>query len=608
MRTAGSEDGGRTVEPFHDRVREVVAGDLTAEVKVRHHRELAVVLTASGAELEVLALHFEQAGESDRAADYYARAAGQSASALAFDRSAEQYGQALAMCGPADPRRGELLLSHAGSLAKAARAVEAAERFAAAAELSAGVEALFCRQRAAEQLIRAGRLDEGMRSLTEVLAAVGITVPESPAALRRSLGWLRLRLCLRGLNFRERSAPAAEVGVRIETCRWAATLIRLTDPLLGLWFHTFAMLLSLQSGDTYGVAFGVAREMINLPLLGRPSASRIERLYTHGLQLAARISRPVDRPYTEAFLEFHRVMGYAMLGDAHTALDLIPQADGALRRCAAPNANYQRIMLRTFEAYLLQVRGEFRRSREVIEQGMKGQLDRGNVHTAVILPLLGRAHLLDLADDRAADARTRIETAGRMLTGEGYYLQHISAWMHETDVLLYEGRGASGWGWCLARWPRFAHQTVYVDHLTGTFALWTRGRAAVANAVETGQKAVISEAIRAARRLLRMSVPYFAPALGRSLRAAVRHLRRDTAGAIRELTLAEETFTRWRVVLHAAAVRYRRGQLVGGEAGAKEVVEAEEELRSRGVKNPPRFVNVFVPGFRGREAPGTVVV
>ena len=599
VRTIGGEDGGRTVEPFHDRIREVVAGDLSPEVRTRHHRELAVVLAAGGAELEVLAYHFEHAGEASRAADYYSRAAEQSAGALAFDRSAEQYGRALALCGTDDPRGRGLLLSHADSLAKAARPVDAANRFTAAAELSTGVEALFARQRAAEQLIRAGRRDEGMRSLTEVLAAVGVRLPAGTGAIRRSLVWLRLRLWVRGLKFRERADVAAEDRLRIEACRWAATLLRLSNQLVASWFHTLGLLLSLRAGDVYGVAFGVAREMLIPPLFTRPSGPRIEWLRERGRQLACRLPGPADRAYTEAFLDFHRVMGYAVLGDSERALELAPHADQALRRCAGLSVAYQRGTLRAFEAYLLQVRGDLRRSREVLEECTRGQFDRGNVQFAVTLPLLARAHLHDLADDRPADARSAGQTAHRMYDSGDYHLQHFWLWMHATDVLLYEGRGAESWDLCLARWPQLAGQTLFVDHTTTAYAYFVRGRAAVARAAEAGgdRTAVLAEADRAARTLGRMRVPYFARPLGRSICAAVHHQRGDTPAAARELTLAEGEFRRLGVFLNAAAVRYRLGQLVD-EAGAADVAAADGEMRSWGVKDPSRFVNVFVPGFR----------
>ena len=47
---------------------------------------------------------------------------------------------------------------------------------------------------------------------------------------------------------------------------------------------------------------------------------------------------------------------------------------------------------------------------------------------------------------------------------------------------------------------------------------------------------------------------------------------------------------------------YRRGQLLGGNAGAALVAEAEAEFRKREVRNPTRFVEVYAPGFRFQTA------
>ncbi len=255
VRTSGGEDAPRTVEPFHDRIRETVAHDLPPDVRKQHHRWLATVLKESGdTELEAIAYHFEHAGDAARAADYHARAGEQSAKALAFDRAAEQFRHALGLCAAADPRRKAWLLARAGSLANAARAIEAAALFSEAAGSCTGTEAMFCRQRAAEQLIRGGRFDEGMAALKEVLTAVGIAMPVTERALRWSLTWLRLRLSLRGLRFRER--PADEIPpedrLRTEICRWAAGLIRMSDVPLGTWFHTLGLLLSLRAAIRTG--------------------------------------------------------------------------------------------------------------------------------------------------------------------------------------------------------------------------------------------------------------------------------------------------------------------------------------------------------------------
>ena len=164
------------------------------------------------------------------------------------------------------------------ALAAGGRGRDAAAAFAGAAELTTGTEALFCRQRAAEQLVRSGRFDEGMAALQMVLQAVGIVMPATPAALARSILGLRFHAWLRGYRFHER--PPAEVRAEdrlfIEVFHWASEVVRMIDLLPGTWFHYLGMRLSLRIGDPRAVAISLARESsIGLPFRGQ-SPARID--------------------------------------------------------------------------------------------------------------------------------------------------------------------------------------------------------------------------------------------------------------------------------------------------------------------------------------------
>jgi hypothetical protein len=84
-----------------------VAGSLEAEVRAHHHRRLAVAhRTAGDAGPEVLAYHYDQAGDAAGAAPFHVRAAERAEAVLAFDRAAEHYRRALTGLPEDDPRRG----------------------------------------------------------------------------------------------------------------------------------------------------------------------------------------------------------------------------------------------------------------------------------------------------------------------------------------------------------------------------------------------------------------------------------------------------------------------------------------------------------------------
>ena len=76
---------------------------------------------------------------------------------------------------------------------------------AAAGEV-ASARAVELRRKAMECLLRAGHVDGGLRLIRDVLSSVGLALPDSPKRAVLSLLVGKLRLLLRGLNAKERSA------------------------------------------------------------------------------------------------------------------------------------------------------------------------------------------------------------------------------------------------------------------------------------------------------------------------------------------------------------------------------------------------------------------
>ncbi len=93
---ARASDARDEIEPYHDQIRETAVASLSAETLRAHHRRLAAALEGSGTtDPEALALHFQEAGDADRAAEYASVAAARAADALAFERAARLYRLAL---------------------------------------------------------------------------------------------------------------------------------------------------------------------------------------------------------------------------------------------------------------------------------------------------------------------------------------------------------------------------------------------------------------------------------------------------------------------------------------------------------------------------------
>jgi serine/threonine protein kinase/CRP-like cAMP-binding protein len=148
------------VELVHDHLEAVVLEHLESGRVRKLHRLLASELAVSGhAEPEILAHHFEAAGERAGAREHALRAAEKSALALAFDRSAHFYEQALRLGPERDGMRWQALTQWADALMRAGRPREAIERLLEAATLAPPLEAVRLTRRAAELRLRLRQLE-----------------------------------------------------------------------------------------------------------------------------------------------------------------------------------------------------------------------------------------------------------------------------------------------------------------------------------------------------------------------------------------------------------------------------------------------------------------
>ncbi|HEY0253160.1 MAG TPA: AAA family ATPase, partial [Kofleriaceae bacterium] len=218
LRASGSRNDD-TIEPYHDRIREAVLGELTPEQRAKHHRTLAIAMAGQGSASQ-LARHWYGAGEIDHAAPHARRAGDEARNKLDFDLGARWYAIALESTAWPDEDRRTLRAQYADALHDAGRPREAAEQFKAAAEGADAASRLELHRRAAGALLQSGYVTEGMELTHVVLTGVGLTMPKSPARALFSMLWRRAWLRIRGLGFSPRSVTEmtqAEL-TRVDVC------------------------------------------------------------------------------------------------------------------------------------------------------------------------------------------------------------------------------------------------------------------------------------------------------------------------------------------------------------------------------------------------------
>jgi tetratricopeptide (TPR) repeat protein/predicted Ser/Thr protein kinase len=582
---------GDRVETFHDRVREAVVAGLEPERLAAHHRRLGVELESSGrADPETLAVHFAAAGEVARASAYAEQAADRAAEALAFDRAARLYRKALELAEPRGAARRSLLVRLGAALVDAGRGAEAARAFLEASEGASAAQALEMRRRAAEQLLISGHIDEGLDALQTILGTVGLKIPTTPRKAVLGLIGRRLQLRLRGLEFRPRDSSqiSDEELTRIDTCWSAAIGLGIVDTMRGAYFQAQHLLRALAAGEPYRVARALAVEVGYSATGGERTRDRTADLVRRTFEVVARS----DNPHALGLATMTAGLAAYLEGRWARAREQLEEAERILRgQCKGvawelDNANFYGLRSLLFLGEVGELSSRLhRRLKEAEERGDLYAMT--NMRTRV-------AWLVALARDAPDEARRGLADAIAQWSREGFHLQHFWDLMGRTEIALYEGRAGEARELLAEAWPRLEGSLLMRIQGTLIEAHHLRGRIALAAAASPERVDGLDEATTAARAIEKEGTSWGAPLAG-ALRAEIARRRRDPA-ALDRFTAAEGGFRAADMALHAAACRFRRGELQGGDEGLALQDSALAWMRSQGIAEPDRFLAMMVPG------------
>ena len=290
------------VECYHDRVREATASQLSRGQRQELHAALAAGLLSEGSpDPEAMVEHLVGAGQANQAAEYAAVAAEQAAGALAFDRAARLYQQAIELGAKGKP---ELTLKRAASLSNAGRSLAAAEVYLDASQDAPLKEATALREKAAQELLRGGDITRGRALLSALLAAADLPMAPSASRAMMSVVWRRLRIELRGLKFQESPAEQLDPAElrRVDLCWTAAIGLGNLDTIHGADFQARGLLLALKTGEPNRMARALSAEAAFLASEGGKHQKKI----TGVLARAAGLVERHDAPYNQAFLTMIR--------------------------------------------------------------------------------------------------------------------------------------------------------------------------------------------------------------------------------------------------------------------------------------------------------------
>ena len=447
----------------------------------------------------------------------------------------------------------------------------------------------------ADQLLRSGRIDQGLATLRDVFAAVGLRLAPTPRRALAALLFRRTQLRVRGVAFVETSAselPAREL-LRLDLCWSVAVGLAMVDNIHGCNFLTLNLLLALRAGEPYRIARAIAFEACFSANRGVGAAANTRRLVAEAQTIAERIGDAHALAWAEAARATASVLeGRWIEAGAQTA-----EAEAMFRECAG--ATWERTSMTRLRITTMVMRGQFGELQALLPEWLRDAEERGDRFATTNLRT-GLATLAWLAQDQPRAARLAVADAMATWSQQGFYMQHYFELLASTEIDLYELDGARAWRRVDESWPALTGSLLLRVQFIRCLMRHLRGRSAVAAALaapdERRRRALLGEARAEARRLDRERVGY-ADGFSLSLRAGIASVAGDDPAAVLSwLGRAAVAFDEAAMPLYAAAAHRCEGLLAAGDAGTERVRAADAAFAAEHVRHPARFVSTLLPG------------
>lgn len=588
IRSSGSSE---RVETYHDRIREVVAAQIPADT-VRQINALMVqaLVARQSDDCEALFEHYRGAGEYEKAAIQAGLAAAKASAALAFDRAAFFYRQALTLT-PASAHAAAWREGFAGALANAGRPAEAAEAYLDASAGAGRAEQVELQRRAAEQLLIGGHIDRGLDLLRGVLAGMGIHPARTRRAALLSLLWRRLKLRWRGLRFVSR--PIQDIDrdalLRVDTCWSAVTGLVVVDVIGGSEFSARHLHLALDVGEPYRISRALAIESA-----ARSAGPVGRRLGARMLEQSKALAKSVGNPHAIAVSILADGFHATTSGEWKRALLSSEQALTMLRDHGA-GLTWEMNMAQNLVIWALMYLGELGEVSRRVPALLADARSRGNLYLAT--ELCTRSNYAWLAVDEPDEGeRETIQSIARW-SHSGFHRQHYSAMLARVQTALYRNDPEAGWRLLDELEPKFRGSFLPRVQVLRIEARFMRARCALALAARTANRhRFLSVVSAAARRIARERMRWSDP-IALLLRAGVAHLEGRAPLALRHLHEAADGFERADMKMYLAATRFRIGALQKDKKGHDLYRQAEQWMAAQNIKNPASMIRVLAPGF-----------
>jgi eukaryotic-like serine/threonine-protein kinase len=589
----------KQVDTYHDKIREVVMAGLREELVKNYHNCLANAFERrEKLDLERLSKHFRLAGQMDKAFYYILRAAEQAEKALAFDRAAELYEQILELGVTINSAQNKAIkIGLANALANAGKGIKSAKAYLAASENCSGLEQLKFQRKAGEQLLNAGRIDEGLEILNRILEKVGIKLNKNKLLTLLSILFGRCKLWLRGMSYQEcsESEVLTEDLVRIDACFNAVDSLISLNVLQAFELQTKHLLYALSAGEPYRLTRAFLFEIIFTNLSSKRSIGTVSKL----IERAEMLIQKTNNSESKAMANFVQCGRSVSQGDWKKGWNFFSVGEEiTLKECIGENYGVPLRGIDNTVAWGLRslfYQGEMKELLERLPKYLREAQDRNNL---LVLRSLGTyiVYLKYLAEDSPAVAVSQLDKMDSLWIAKVFDIHDFWKILAKTEIGLYSSKARDTWNPINYYWSEQDKPQLFYNPMVLVETLHCHARAALLMAKnQTDPKPFLTIAEKTAGKIKKMGRVY-GDGWADLILAGVEAIKGRVESAIDYLNLAEIKLTRADMKLYAIAASRRRGELLAGDAGGDLIKKSDDWMLAQQIKNPAQMADMLTPG------------
>lgn len=600
--TGGYENEG--VEPYHDRIHEVIEERLDKETAKVHHQRLAQAMQfEEGIYDQALVVgHLEKAGERKEAGNLAERAACKAANILAFGQAVGLLRTAIRLGEHGQNERQKLLMDLGDALCAIGKGAEASKVYLEARQGVDTAARFDLWRRAAQQLILAGHLEQGFEEIRVLLSEIGEGFSRNRMRTLVSLLWKRALLKLRGIHWNEMHESDIEPKdlARIDVYQVVGENVTLIDYAIGSNYQVKSLLHALRLGATKRICSAFTVEATIVSSQGTEgSFRRAQKLLKQADAIAKKHSKS---DLTTLVRGCEGIYSY-WKGNLLKAIQLLLEAEKNFSVLGQGSTIYLN-NTRFFLLHSYRMTGNFDEIMKRSEYYLRDAMRRGDKYMeANIRYQRGQVWLIrDQPQEAAADLA---KVNWSPLESVGYHMQHYHNTIARAELALYLGDISDKYETFEQSLRAMAKTLLLRVGVVRAGANWIKGRIFLALAEVSDERRanrLLRQVKRIARKLTTKNTGFRqSDVLGLLLLAAIADRKGKTQDAIEYLKTTITEADEKETPQLAATARIRLGQIIGSEEGTQFVADGEQWMQKNGVVNIPAMIEVFAPGFRQRQ-------